>query len=323
MTESEERAQGKAAPVDTAVPPFESRDIISIRDFQRDEIDYVLDAATRIENERADLLEGRVLATLFFEPSTRTKLSFESAMVGLGGKYIGFGEPGSTSTSKGESLADTIRVVEGYCDVMVVRHSIEGAARLAAEVSSKPVINGGDGANQHPTQTFLDLYTIQKTKRRIEGQTIGFVGDLKYGRTVHSLVEALAHYDCRLLFVAPASLEMPSGVIEELTEKGIEFRQVSDLREVAGELDVLYMTRIQKERFPDPVEYERIKNSYQLDETILTFTKPTVRIMHPLPRVKEIGTGLDSVEQAVYFDQAHNGVVVRKALLCLVLGRMQ
>lgn len=306
----------------TANQSFEARDILSIRDFDREEIDHVLDAAHRVEKNSVKLLEGKVLGTLFFEPSTRTKLSFESAMVGLGGTYIGFGEAGSTSTSKGESLADTIRVVEGYCDVMVIRHSVEGAARLAAEVSQKPVINGGDGSNQHPTQTFLDLYTIRKTKGTIEGLTIGFIGDLKYGRTVHSLVEALSLYDCRLKFIAPESLELPSGVVEDLEEKEIDFEQTTELRDVAGDLDVLYVTRIQKERFPDPIEYERIKDSYQLDETLLTTTKSSIRIMHPLPRVKEIGTGLDSAEQSVYFQQAHNGVVVRKALLGLVLGRL-
>lgn len=304
------------------VASFEGRDIVSIRDFNRAEIDHVLDAARRIENETGEILHGKVLATLFFEPSTRTKLSFESAMVGLGGKYIGFGEASSTSSSKGESLADTIRVVEGYCDLMVVRHSVEGAARLAAEVSAKPVINGGDGANQHPTQTFLDLYTISKIHGQIEGKTIGFIGDLKYGRTVHSLVEALSHYSCRMFFIAPESLEMPRGMIEDLEEKGIEFRLASDLSEVVGELDVLYVTRIQKERFPDPLEYARIKDSYQLDRDILHKAKPSIRIMHPLPRVNEIGADLDSAEQSVYFEQAHNGVIVRKALLALVLGRL-
>jgi len=308
------------APSDPA--DFRGRDVISIRDFSREEIDLVLEASTRVESETRELLQGKVLGTLFFEPSTRTKLSFESAMVGLGGKYIGFGESSSTSTAKGESLADTIRVVEGYCDVMVVRHSIEGAARLAAEVSRKPIINGGDGANQHPTQTFLDLYTIQKTKGRIEGLTIGFVGDMKYGRTVHSLVDALSLFGCRLVFISPETLRLPNGVTEELGERGIDFDQTEDWRSAVADLDVLYVTRIQKERFPDPLEYERIKNSYQLDRGLLRLTKPTIRIMHPLPRVLEIGADLDLCEQSVYFQQAHNGVIVRKAILCLVLGKM-
>ena len=302
---------------------FFGRDIISIRDFGRDDILYILDAASRIEGESRDLLKGSVLATLFFEPSTRTKLSFESAMVGLGGTYIGFGEPASTSTSKGESLADTIRVVEGYCDVIVIRHPVEGAARLAAEVSSRPVINGGDGANQHPTQTFLDLYTIQKTKGNLVRQTIGFLGDLKYGRTVHSLVEALTHFDCKLVFIAPPLLQMPSHLTDELRERQVEFVEVQELHDVAADLDVLYVTRIQKERFPDPVEYERMKDLYRLDRSLLSSTKAALKIMHPLPRVREIGIDLDEVEQSVYFKQAHYGVVVRKALLGLVLGRFR
>ena len=319
----ESRRGGEAEGTATATPSFVGRDIISIRDFSEEDITHVLEAAKTIEEGNDDsLLDGKVLATLFFEPSTRTKLSFESAMVGLGGKYIGFGEAGETSTAKGETLADTIRVVEGYCDVMFVRHSVEGAARLAAECSEKPIINGGDGSNQHPTQTFLDLYTIRKTRGTLRGQTIGFVGDLKYGRTVHSLVEALTHFSTRMHFIAPDSLKMPSGLIEELEEKKVEFHQTEDLREVAGELDVLYVTRIQKERFPDPLEYERIKNVYQLDSSLLQITKPDIRIMHPLPRVREIGADLDQHPQSVYFQQAHNGVIVRKALLSLVLGRM-
>lgn len=305
------------------VQSFEGRDIISIRDFSRDDILHILEVAQRLERESRNLLEGKVLATLFFEPSTRTKLSFESAMVGLGGKFIGFGESGTTSTAKGESLADTIRVVEGYADVLVIRHSLEGAARLASEVCAKPVINGGDGSNQHPTQTFLDLYTIRKAKERLENLDIGFIGDLKYGRTVHSLVEALSHFDCKLTFIAPPSLQMPEGILEDLREEGIAIEQTEDISTVARELDVLYVTRIQRERFPDPLEYERIKNVYRLDRSLLEITKPSIRILHPLPRVKEIGVDLDECEQSVYFQQAHNGVVVRKALLCLVLGRIE
>jgi aspartate carbamoyltransferase catalytic subunit len=316
-------AERSGTTVDGGPSGFEGRDIISIRDFSRDELLTILETATRMERESSSLLEGKILATLFFEPSTRTKLSFESAMVGLGGKYIGFGESGSTSTSKGESLADTVRVVEGYCDAIVIRHSLEGAARLAAEVCRKPVINGGDGSNQHPTQTFLDLYTIRKTKGTLENLDIGFIGDLKYGRTVHSLVEALSHFDCKLTFIAPPSLQMPETLVEDAREKGMEIEQTEDIAPVAKKLDVLYVTRIQKERFPDLLEYERIKNVYRLDRSLLRMTKPSIRILHPLPRVREIGIDLDDCEQSVYFQQSHNGVVVRKALLSLVLGRIR
>lgn len=302
---------------------FKNRNIISIKDFSRAELIKVLEVAKKFENYRKPLLKGKVLSTLFFEPSTRTRLSFESAMTQLGGQVVGFAEPGATSAKKGETLYDTIRVVEGYCDVIVIRHPVEGSARLAAETTKKPVINGGDGANQHPTQTLLDLYTIKKVKKRIDGLNIGFIGDLRFGRTIHSLAGALAKFKCNLFFVAPESLRMPEDILSDLDEAGVNYVEEEDLFKVSKELDVLYASRIQKERFPDPLEYEKVKDAYVLDKSLLKNAKKELRIMHPLPRVNEISPELDSTKAAVYFEQSHNGVIVRKALLSLVLGKVK
>ncbi len=302
---------------------FKGRDIISMRDFSRDEIIHILDASRKFEANRKPVLKGKVLSTLFFEPSTRTKMSFESAMVELGGSVIGFADPKSTSAAKGESLYDAIKVIEGYCDAIVIRHPVEGSARLAAESTCIPVINGGDGANQHPTQTLLDLYTIKREKGRIDGLNIGFIGDLKYGRTVHSLVEALSKFKCRLFFASHDSLRMPPDIINELNEKGVVFTETDDINKVCGSLDVLYATRIQRERFPDQMEYERVKNSYHINKKLLSKMKKDVRVLHPLPRVNEISAEIDELSQAVYFRQAHNGVAVRKALIALVLGKVK
>jgi aspartate carbamoyltransferase catalytic subunit len=299
---------------------FKNRDIISIRDFTREEIDFVLELSRRFAGRRDQSLGGHVLGTLFFEPSTRTRLSFEAAMSMLGGRYISFAEPGATSIVKGETLQDTIRVVEGYCDVIVMRHPLEGAARLAAEVSRHPVINGGDGANQHPTQTLLDLYTIRQSVGRLDGLRIAMVGDLRYGRTVHSLAEALTRYDgCHLTFVSPPALRMPRDVREALDGSGTSYREVRNLEELEP-VDILYVTRIQQERFPDPVEYQRVRDVYRLDRNVLRKVGEEVKIMHPLPRVNEIAPELDSFEGSLYFQQAHNGVTVRQTLLALVLG---
>jgi aspartate carbamoyltransferase catalytic subunit len=299
---------------------FRGRDVISIRDFTRAEIDAILELADSFADRRDSSLASHVLGTLFFEPSTRTRLSFESAVSMLGGRYIGFHEPGATSVSKGESLRDTIRVVEGYCDVIVIRHPLEGAARFAAEVSSKPVINGGDGANQHPTQTLLDLYTMRRAKGELDGLRVAMVGDLRYGRTVHSLAEALTLYeDCTLDFVAPAPLSMPPHVLAALEARGAQFREMVTLDEL-DEVDVLYVTRIQRERFPDPVEYERVKSVFRLDRATLGERHADVVLMHPLPRVNEIAVELDDRPTSLYFQQAHNGVTIRKTLLALLLG---
>src|SRR3989338_2095005 len=303
---------------------FKSRDIISINDFSKEELLHILKVARQIEQKPKDnLLKGKILAALFFEPSTRTRLSFVSSMEQLGGKIIGFSTAAVTSIQKGESLWDTIKMTSQYSDVIVIRHPLEGSSRLAAEASPVPVINGGDGSNQHPTQTMLDLYTIQKTKGRLENLHVGFVGDLKYGRTVHSLVIALAHFSPTFYFIAPEELQMPESYLDELFQKKIKYFKTSDLARFSKELDVLYVTRIQKERFPDPLEYEKFKGIYRIDEAFLQNVKKDMKIMHPLPRVNEISKSVDDTPHAAYFEQAANGIPIRKALLALVLGKLK
>ena len=304
---------------------FRGRDILSIRDFSRADIQLVLKAAKKmvpiaVGSRRSRSLEGKILATLFYEPSTRTRLSFESAMARLGGRVLGFSGAEGTSVQKGETLADTVRMVEAYSDAIVLRHPHEGAARLAAEFTDKPVINAGDGAGQHPTQTLLDLYTIWDEKGSIEGQNVALVGDLKYGRTVHSLTYALAELGAHLTFVSPPTLEMPREILEHVKERGLSFRVAHRLNEVVRDADVLYVTRIQKERFPDPQEYEAVVGSYRIDTEVLRDAKRGLIIMHPLPRVTEVAPEVDRTKHAVYFKQAFNGVPVRMALLDLILG---
>jgi len=302
---------------------FKGRDIISIRDLSQDDLLSILNAAKKLESKpQPNLMRGKVLATLFFEPSTRTRLSFVSAMEKLGGNALGFENKDVTSAMKGETIWDTIKMVENYADVIVQRHSIEGAARLAAEASSVPVINAGDGANQHPTQTLTDLYTIRKEKGKLDGLTIGFVGDLKYGRTVHSLCIALSHFKVKLYFISPAALAMPDSYLKDLDRKRVSYVVQEDLNRALPYLDVLYMTRIQKERFPDPVEYNKLKGVYQIDKSVLAHCKKDVRILHPLPRVDEIKKDLDETPQAAYFRQAANGIPVRQALIALVSGKI-
>ncbi len=300
-----------------------NRDIISIHDFSKQELLFILKTVKLMDGPNPNLLKDKILATLFFEPSTRTRLSFMSAMGQLGGKVMGFANTGTTSIKKGETLWDTIKMVEAYADVIVIRHPLEGSARLAAEASSKPIINAGDGANQHPTQTMLDLYTIQKVKGKLNNLHIGLLGDLKYGRTVHSLATALSHFNPIFYFIAPQALQMPQTYLDELKEKKIKFYTTPNLLKVSKKLDVLYVTRIQKERFPDPVEYEKYKGIYKLDASLLPNIKKDLKIMHPLPRVGEIDPSLDETEHAIYFEQAANGIPVRKALLALVLGKVK
>ena len=303
---------------------FKNRDIISIHDFSKDELLYVLKIAKLMETtSNPNLLKDKILATLFFEPSTRTRLSFLSSMEQLGGKVMGFATAGMTSIKKGETLWDTIKMAQAYADVIVLRHPLEGSARLAAEASSKPIINAGDGANQHPTQTMLDLYTIQKVKGKLTNLNIGMLGDLKYGRTVHSLVIALSHFSPKFYFIAPKELQMPQAYLDDLKEKKIKFVTESNLMKVSKQLDILYVTRIQKERFADPIEYEKYKGIYKLDTSLLPHIKKDLKIMHPLPRVDEIDKSLDETDHAVYFDQAANGIPVRKALLALILGKIK
>src|SRR3989339_1000552 len=265
---------------------FKSRDIISIYDFSKAELLYILKAAKQMEQKpNPNLLKGKILATLFFEPSTRTRLSFTSAMEQLSGEVIGFSNANTTSIQKGESLWDTLKMTEQYADVIVIRHPLEGSARLAAEAASIPVINGGDGSNQHPTQTMLDLYTIQKTKGKLEGLNIGMLGDLKYGRTVHSLTTALSHFNTNFFFISPEALKMPDEYLDFLFQKKVKYLKTSDVKRFSKELDVLYVTRIQKERFPDPIEYEKFKGIYRIDNEFLHYVKKDLKIMHPLPRI--------------------------------------
>lgn len=305
---------------------FRGRHVLSIADFGRPDILHVLESARAIEaSPRLDLLSGKLMATLFFEPSTRTRLSFEAAMQKLGGRVIGFSDAASSSAKKGESLADTVRMVEQYADVIVMRHPRDGAARLACEVSRVPIINGGDGANQHPSQTFLDLYTIAKVfPELVDGSkelAIAFAGDLRYGRTVHSLLSALCHFRVRLLTVAPRGLEMPPQYLEEAAAAGIAVEPVT-LQEAIDRCDVLYMTRLQEERFPDPLEFGHIKASYRITAAMLANANARMRVLHPLPRVGEIAPDVDGTPNAHYFAQAGNGIPVRQALLGLVMGAL-
>lgn len=299
---------------------FAGRDLISMRDFRREELLAFLDEATRYEGFSEPILAGKVMGSLFFEPSTRTHLSFNSAMQRLGGSSIGFADAKVSSTAKGESLSDTIRVVENYCDIVLIRHPREGAARLAAESTSLPVINAGDGTNQHPTQTLLDLYTIRQTRGRLDNLKIAFIGDLKYSRTVHSLIETLTHFDNELFLVSPTSLRMPASFIDELDDRGTVYTEDEDFFSIASDVDIIYTTRIQQERFPDPIEYEKVKNAYRIDRAAIERIGGNVTLMHPLPRLNEISTDLDDYPGSAYFDQARNGVTVRKAVLSLLLG---
>lgn len=300
---------------------FKGKDIISIRDVTKQEILHVLATAEQLEKRpQPELLKHTLMATLFFEPSTRTRLSFESAMSSLGGKVIGFADPHTTSAKKGETLWDTVKIVEGYSDLIVIRHPIEGSARLAAEASSKPVINAGDGSNQHPTQTLLDLYAIKKAQGKLENLHIGMVGDLKYGRTVHSLAHALIHFNAKLYFVSPESLKMPPEILEELKHHKITYSQHKRIEEIIGKVDILYCTRIQQERFPDLAEYEKVKTMYILRADMFHQVKKNLKVMHPLPRVNEITSDVDATPYAYYFEQAHIGIPVRKAVIALVLG---
>jgi len=305
---------------------LKNKDILDGAQFTREELEHILSVAedmrTRLEKQRSlDLMKGYVLGALFFEPSTRTRLSFETAMHRLGGAVVGFASAGVSSAKKGESLADTIRNVDQYVDVIAMRHPQIGSARIAAEAAESPVLNGGDGAGQHPTQALLDLFTIQSERGQVDGNTIVLCGDLKYGRTVHAGVELYKHYDCKLIFVAPDALRMPAEITARLRERGVEVEETTDLEAAMAESSVLYMTRIQKERFDDPAEYERLKGSYVLTREMVERINPGLTIMHPLPRVNEITTDVDALDGAAYFRQARNGVYTRMALLALVLGQ--
>ena len=301
---------------------LKSRNLIQPEDFSVREIDEILNLAEDImqsPSAYSRVCEGKLMATLFYEPSTRTRLSFEAAMKRLGGEIIGFSEPNSSSVSKGESLGDTMRVVSGYVDLIVMRHPVAGAAEEATKYTSVPFINAGDGGNQHPTQTLTDLLTIKSLKGTLSNHTIGLCGDLKYGRTVHSLVKAMTRYeDNRFVFISPEELSMPEYIKEKI--KSYSYCETSHLDQSLKKLDLLYMTRIQRERFADSDEYERLKDSYILDKEKMDNAKEDMLVMHPLPRVNEISIDVDDDERAVYFKQATYGMYVRMALIIKLLG---
>lgn len=296
--------------------------LVSINQLSSEEILHLLDRAALFEqNPNRKLLEGRVIATLFFEPSTRTRLSFETAVNRLGGRVIGFSDASTSSSSKGESLKDTISMVGNYADAIVMRHYLEGAALYASELDGAPIINAGDGANQHPSQTLLDLYAIRKTQGSLYDKTIALVGDLKYGRTVHSLIVGMAPFRPRFIFVSPPELSMPEECKDFCREAGIPFTETTDFTpEVIRSVDILYMTRVQRERFVDLEEYERVKNVYVLTASMLEGCRENLRILHPLPRVNEIALDVDDTPQAYYVEQAQGGLYVRQSILCEVLG---
>jgi aspartate carbamoyltransferase catalytic subunit len=300
---------------------MDNKSLVSIDDYTKEEILEVLARATEFEkNPNCNLLEGKVVASLFFEPSTRTRLSFETAISRMGGRIVGFTDSSSSSVTKGETLKDTTKMVSNYCDLIVMRHPIEGSARYASEVADVPVINAGDGANQHPTQTMLDLYSIMKTQGTLENLNIFMVGDLKYGRTVHSLLMALSHFNPTFHFIAPPELEIPRAYKIFMDKNDIKYFEHTEFDDIINDADILYMTRVQKERFADPLEYEKVKNVYILKNDMLANTKDNMKILHPLPRVNEIAVDVDTNPKAYYFQQALNGVYARQAIIAKALN---
>lgn len=300
---------------------MKDKSLVSINDYNKEEILKVLELAAEFEkNPNQNILTGKVIATLFFEPSTRTRLSFESAINRLGGHVVGFTDSSSSSVAKGETLKDTIKTVSNYCDLIIMRHPLEGSAKYASEVATVPVINAGDGANQHPTQTLLDLYSIIKTQETLDDLNIFLVGDLKYGRTVHSLLMAMSHFTTIFNFISPEELKMPDEYKLFLENLGLKYYEHTDFTEIISRADIVYMTRVQQERFSDPMEYEKVKNIYVLRKHMIRNTKPNMRILHPLPRVNEIHPDVDASEKAYYFQQALNGVFTRQAIISSILG---
>lgn len=300
---------------------MKNRSLVSITDYSREEYLKILDLAEEFEKKpRKNLLQGYVVATLFFEPSTRTRLSFESAVNRLGGKILGFSDSSTTSATKGETLRDTIKTVSNYADLIVIRHPLEGSARFASEISRVPIINAGDGANQHPSQTLLDLYSIRKTQGKLEDLSIFLVGDLKYGRTVHSLLMAMSGFNTTFHFISPDELKIPEEYKIYLKNLGLSYYEHKDFTDIISEADIIYMTRVQKERFSDPIEYEKTKNTYILRNHMLKDVKSNMKILHPLPRVNEIHLDVDTSDKAYYFTQTLNGVYVRQAIITSILG---
>lgn len=296
--------------------------LVSIHQLSAEDIIRILDRAELFEqNPNRPLLEGRVIATLFFEPSTRTRLSFETAVNRLGGRIIGFSDASTSSSSKGETLKDTISMVGNYADLIIMRHYLEGAALYASELNSAPIVNAGDGANQHPSQTLLDLYSIRKTQGTLFDRTIVMVGDLKYGRTVHSLIYGLAHFRPHFIFVSPNELRMPQEYLDYCDRHNISYEETNEFStDVINRADILYMTRVQRERFIDIEEYERVKDVYVLTNAMLSDSKPNLRVLHPLPRVGEIAQDVDDNPKAYYVQQAQNGLYTRQSIICEVLG---
>ena len=298
-----------------------SKSLISIKDFSKEEILHVLEVAKEFEqNREQSFLSGKVIACLFFEPSTRTRLSFEAAVNRLGARVIGFPDNRNTSQTKGETFEDTIRIVSGYADMIVMRHPTEGTAEIASKISPLPIINAGDGANQHPTQTLLDMYSIMKTQGRLDNLKINMVGDMKYGRTVHSLSEAMSDFNPNFVFTSPDELKMPKKYLDYLDERGIPYQEAKTIEEHLNDCDILYMTRVQQERFTDKAEYERVKDTYVLSADMLGGVKKNMKILHPLPRVNEIATDVDETPYAYYFQQAQNGMYVRMAVISYLMG---
>jgi aspartate carbamoyltransferase catalytic subunit len=303
--------------------PFYDRDIVSIKDFSKYDLEFVFDATDNISqlkhNQRGELGKGRTLGYIFYEPSTRTRMSFEAAMASLGGSSIGISDLKSSSVEKGESLADTIRVIDLYSDVILLRHPLDGSSRYAAELSENPIINAGSGSEEHPTQALLDLYTILKEKGKIDGLSVAIVGDLKYGRTVYSLLYGLANYNVEVHLVSPPTLRIRKESLYEIQGR-LKIKEHSKLDDVLPEIDVIYVTRIQRERFPDVQEYEKVKGTYTIDESTLAKAKSDIAVMHPLPRVDEISQSIDHTKNAIYFKQASYGKELRAALLALMLN---
>ncbi len=300
---------------------MQNKSLVSINDYTREDYLKVLALAAEFEKQPVqDILNGYVVATLFFEPSTRTRLSFESAVNRLGGRILGFSDTNTSSSTKGETLRDTIRTVANYADLIVMRHPVEGSARFASEVSSVPIVNAGDGANQHPTQTLLDLYSIQKTQGGLENLNLFLIGDLKYGRTVHSLLMAMSKFNTTFYFISPDELKMPDEYKLYLDSLGLKYYEYKEFTDIVEDADIIYMTRVQKERFSDPIEYERTKNAYVLRSSMIKNSRPNMKVLHPLPRVNEIHLDVDESDKAYYFPQALNGVYTRQAIISLILG---
>jgi len=303
---------------------LQGRDLISVRDLQVEEMISIFELAKEIQEspqEYSEVLRGKIVAVAFYEPSTRTRLSFETAVKRMGGNTVGFSDPRTSSVAKGECLADSIRMLDSYSDLIILLHPLEGTARFASEVAEVPVINGGSGAGEHPSQALLDMYTILREKGTLDGLRIAFVGDLRYGRTVHSLAYALANFDVTFDFLAPPELRMRREILEDLKQKKVPFRETTELEALLPEIDACYVTRIQKERFPAPSDYEKVRGSYQITREMLRGAKEGMLVMHPLPRVDEIAFDVDDLPNAVYFRQAKNGMFVRMSLLAHILGK--